>query len=463
MTHLTFFLSAASGEFEGPGSTYPGMRTNLAALLEKGGLRPLEQGRFRQWSVDTLEKLAGYISESAVVVHVVGQVPGAFAAQRAVDRFLETSPNFLRNNPKLRRSLGEFRGITYTQWEAYLALHLGKPLFVYRTADAATNIYQKAHLDRLAKHAGRHATSPTPFETTEGLFGLVTAELLGDRLHHLHRLLAPRRVNKMRWAAALAAVILPTTVATVQWWPGKVAGREEGVRAELPEPRREGNDRTEPPDPEAAAKADAERRERDRLEAERLRALEDIQKTVQQAIDEGRRDREDRKKREEDLAAEAARKERADAERADMARKDDLAKKNPPDLGKVIPDPYVPPKNFVLCVFRTDGKSVTVDNGNQSPNVRRYYPGAGLGVRSRILPDGTIEADTIADGFGIYTNSKTAPPDLIVTVTLDGVEAQIRPASDPVRGSPGVYKHSYLAGALPTQGRPVLKAYVKAR
>jgi hypothetical protein len=104
------------------------------------------------------------------VIHLIGARPGAAAHAQEVAEYLQAEPEFLKNYPDLRARLGDGSGITYTQWEAYLALHRGVDLFLYATEDAATG--QEDHLKRL----GSVPKYPTPFTDTADLLG----RLIGD-------------------------------------------------------------------------------------------------------------------------------------------------------------------------------------------------------------------------------------------------------------------------------------------
>jgi tetratricopeptide (TPR) repeat protein len=132
------------------------------------------QEDFPQTAVDTVRKLADEIRPRAVVVHLVGEKPGTVAAPAAVAEYLQAEPNFLAHLPELRAALGDCAGLSYTQWEAFIALHHGIPLLVYATDRASA---QQAHLDRL-KRARRYATTITS-ET----------DLLGQLIGDLHTVL----------------------------------------------------------------------------------------------------------------------------------------------------------------------------------------------------------------------------------------------------------------------------------
>ena len=136
------------------------------------------QEDFAQTAEDTVEKLAGLVCECAAVLHLVGELPGAIADERAVNAFLAKVPNFLESHLELKSELGNCNGITHTQWEAYLALHYGIPLFVYSTAKGDQT--QATHLERL--RLGRR------FPGEKRIAG--TADLLGQLIGDIHSIIA---------------------------------------------------------------------------------------------------------------------------------------------------------------------------------------------------------------------------------------------------------------------------------
>jgi hypothetical protein len=143
------FVSCVSDEFQKDTAPFPGFRERLRGYLVAADCEAKVQEDFRQrGDADTVEKLADYIKTCAAVIHLVGAVPGAVANAKAVATFLATPElNFLGAHPDLRAALGDCSDITYTQWEAFLALHYDVPLFVYVTEKGKDA--QKVHLGRL--------------------------------------------------------------------------------------------------------------------------------------------------------------------------------------------------------------------------------------------------------------------------------------------------------------------------
>ncbi len=164
------FLSCVSDEFEKLNSAYSGLRSRLRDYLDRADCEVEVQETFRQaGDVDTIQKLAGYIRKCAAVIHLIGELPGGVANKKAITAFLKAESGFLEKYPDLHFALGDYSDLTYTQWEAYLALHHGIPLFVYATDRAMT---QQAHLDRL-----RIARKfPAPIKNEGDLLG----QLIGD-------------------------------------------------------------------------------------------------------------------------------------------------------------------------------------------------------------------------------------------------------------------------------------------
>ncbi|MCP5539390.1 MAG: DUF4062 domain-containing protein [Akkermansiaceae bacterium] len=166
------FISCVSSEFERETGAYPGLRSKLRRYLTKAECEVKVQEEFRQTEVDTLEKLDHYIRTCAAVIHLVGSEFGSVADATAVETYLKSEPKFLDGFPKLKADLGDFSGLSYTQWEAFIALHHGLKPFVYRTA---ADDVQEFHLERLIE-ARRHAS---PFSDAEDLLG----QLIGDLRH----------------------------------------------------------------------------------------------------------------------------------------------------------------------------------------------------------------------------------------------------------------------------------------
>ena len=167
------FISCASREFQHPGAPFAGLRDHLARQLVRADCEVKWQEVFSQPGddTDTVRKVGDSIRDCAAVIHLIGAEPGDPANPRAVADFLQAEPAFLAKYPDLRAALGDFGDLTYTQWEAFQALHYGVRLFLYVTPAGAAA--QREHLDRL-RLARRYPGEP--FATERDLYG----QLLGD-------------------------------------------------------------------------------------------------------------------------------------------------------------------------------------------------------------------------------------------------------------------------------------------
>lgn len=140
------FLSGSTADF---GQT----RISLRDALARGQLHVIHQADFPQTQADTVLKLAQLIVPCGILIHLIGTKPGSVADPAAVAEYLalaDKDRGFLKNHAGLRTALGDFSGITYTQWEVLIALHLGITVFVYGDATHADPAHpQRTHLDRL--------------------------------------------------------------------------------------------------------------------------------------------------------------------------------------------------------------------------------------------------------------------------------------------------------------------------
>ncbi len=122
------FLSCVSHEFRS-------YRDVLAANLSQPGVELRRQEDFVNTGRTTLEKLNDYIRTCDAVIHLVGSCTGTFPEPAEVSALLPKLPGFgelfglkdQRQDP----------GLSYTQWEAWLALYYEKPLALYKAASNA--------------------------------------------------------------------------------------------------------------------------------------------------------------------------------------------------------------------------------------------------------------------------------------------------------------------------------------
>ena len=173
---VRIFLSTVSDEFRD-------YRDQLRHDLTRPNVEVKVQEDFRDFGTVTLDKLDAYIKACDLVVHLVGDMTGAAAKPESTAAILKKYPDLpdrlhlLRPLAAKRRTIASrltslFRHetaqptldgleISYTQWEAWLALYHGKLLMIAKAADTAprgpksapteaSRAAQQEHLARLA-------------------------------------------------------------------------------------------------------------------------------------------------------------------------------------------------------------------------------------------------------------------------------------------------------------------------
>jgi hypothetical protein len=154
MADVRLFLSTVTDEFRS-------YRDELRRLLKRPNVDIHVQEDFIPTGTETLDKLDSYIANCDAVIHLAGDMTGAWAGPANVRTLYARYPDLAERLPFLNPSLdfGE-PPISYTQWEAYLAVYHGKSLVIalpepgtprdpkYR-AEANRQVAQQAHLSRL--------------------------------------------------------------------------------------------------------------------------------------------------------------------------------------------------------------------------------------------------------------------------------------------------------------------------
>jgi hypothetical protein len=202
MAHIGIFLSAVSGEFRS-------YRDRLAEKLKRPNLSVHVQEDFIATGTETLDKLDDYIRECEAVVHLVGDMTGAMASPSAVAAIKRRYPDLATRFPPLEETLSTGAPqLSYTQWEAFLALYHRKVLIICTPADGAPRdrtyrkietetATQQAHLQRLKSC---HRYPETSFANADDLI----IEMLRSRLQDILLLVergVPRKPNSLPYAS----------------------------------------------------------------------------------------------------------------------------------------------------------------------------------------------------------------------------------------------------------------------
>ncbi len=158
---VKLFLSCVSDEFKG-------YRNALRRELTRPNVEVKIQEDFKSQGGDTLCKLEEYIKQCEAVVHFVGDTTGSFPTDLEVANSLKRHSDLKTRLPLPGAALDEGRVISYTQWEAWLALYFDKNLEVVTPRDKpgrmpkgsdSSRAAQSDHLERL-RAQGVHPNPP---------------------------------------------------------------------------------------------------------------------------------------------------------------------------------------------------------------------------------------------------------------------------------------------------------------
>ncbi len=150
---IVVFLSTVSDEFRA-------YRDQLSGDLTRHNVAVKVQEDFKDLGGDTLDKLDVYIAHCDAVVHLIGDMSGSEPGEHALGALRAKYPDLEKKLSPLGEALRDCLGVSYTQWEAWLALYHGRLLFIAKAADSAergpnymptdaSRAAQAAHLARL--------------------------------------------------------------------------------------------------------------------------------------------------------------------------------------------------------------------------------------------------------------------------------------------------------------------------
>jgi hypothetical protein len=190
---VTIFISAVTDEF---GT----LSAQLGEKLTKWNVAVKTQKEFKDAGGGTLEELDEYIEHCDAVVHLVGDMTGAEAPPESAEVFLTKYPDLRKKFKPLGKALDDHVPISYTQWEAWLAIHHKKHLFIALANEKAPrepSYYklsvdsrktqqeqQKEHLARLRDFDFWGCTFTTPGDLSEYLSTTYIVDLLAEEEAH---------------------------------------------------------------------------------------------------------------------------------------------------------------------------------------------------------------------------------------------------------------------------------------
>jgi hypothetical protein len=134
---VKIFLSTVSDEFRR-------CRDVLRSDLTRHNVEVKVQEDFTDLGGETLDKLDVYIAHCDAVMHLVGDMTGAYPGERGLSALLAKYPDLPAKLLPLGAALKDGSGLSYTQWEAWLALYHHKLLLIAEAEEAAERELQYA-------------------------------------------------------------------------------------------------------------------------------------------------------------------------------------------------------------------------------------------------------------------------------------------------------------------------------
>jgi len=126
----TLFISCVSSEF----GIY---RDALRKDFDGPNLHTKIQENFHVNGGPTMENLDEYIQHCDGVIHICGDMTGSIANQISVEFITTQYPDFAKRFPVLQPVMDGNVELSYTQWEAYLAIYHGKRLYIAKPVESA--------------------------------------------------------------------------------------------------------------------------------------------------------------------------------------------------------------------------------------------------------------------------------------------------------------------------------------
>jgi hypothetical protein len=116
------------------------------------------QEDFKDQGRGTLDELDVYIADCDAVVHLAGDMTGFAPGDPALRTLRAKYPDLMDKLPSLGEALQSGAGVSYTQWEAWLALYHGKLLFIAKAAETAERGPNHKPTDASRAAQARHLT-----------------------------------------------------------------------------------------------------------------------------------------------------------------------------------------------------------------------------------------------------------------------------------------------------------------
>src|SRR5574337_1914527 len=125
---VKIFLSTVSDEFQPH-------RDLLRADLTRHNVEVKIQEDFKDLGGGALEQIDIYISDCDAVVHLVGAMTGSYPGERQIISLCAKYTDLTDKLPPVGEALKNHVSISFTQWEAWLAIYHGRLLFIAKAAE----------------------------------------------------------------------------------------------------------------------------------------------------------------------------------------------------------------------------------------------------------------------------------------------------------------------------------------
>jgi hypothetical protein len=203
---VRLFISCVSGEF----GSY---RDALRHALTRPNVEVKIQEDFKALGGDTLHMLEDYIEQCEAIVHFIGDMAGSTPATSSVEDLLARRRDLqqkLEGKGLTREAMGQ---LTYTQWEAWLAIGFDKDLLIVAPVPGVergpSNRPSDASLESQAEHLQRLEAIdryPIKFTSADNLVATILESAVIDALVKAQAAPTPAK-GREPFGATIAAIV----------------------------------------------------------------------------------------------------------------------------------------------------------------------------------------------------------------------------------------------------------------
>jgi tetratricopeptide (TPR) repeat protein len=199
---VRLFLSCVSSEF----GAY---RDALRRALTRPNVEVKIQEDFKARGGDTLKMLAEYVEQCEAVVHFVGDMAGSTPAASSIDDLLRRSSELETRLAEKGLGRDALMSLTYTQWEAWLAIGFDRNLLIVEPAKgvargpgyAPSDASREAQAHHLARLRAIDRYPLPPFRNEDNLVAQIFGTIVIDALVKAVKMASPRQPRNLPLAS----------------------------------------------------------------------------------------------------------------------------------------------------------------------------------------------------------------------------------------------------------------------